>query len=80
MKKGIIGGTVLNVKFIKANQDALFESYLPAIIAEALFQQIKQKELQANEDQSSICRSKPNGANRKNIGGHRSAGDAEPPT
>lgn len=25
---------MLNVKFIKANQDVLFESYLPAIIAE----------------------------------------------
>lgn len=70
---------MLNVKFIKANRGALFESYLPAIIAEALFQQIKQKESRANEDESSICRSKPNGAYGKNAGGHRSTGDAEPP-
>lgn len=33
----------MKIKFVNANRDARFNSYLPEVIAEALLRQIKQK-------------------------------------
>lgn len=48
----------MKVSFIDTNQN-VESSYLPTMIAEALFQRMKQEELILNEVESTICQTKP---------------------
>ena len=75
MRTSNVGGITLKIKFLNVNRNVLFNSYLPEIIAESLFQRIKRKEVQSNED--TIYRSKPVGEYGRSIGENCSTGDVE---